>query len=531
MAKKKNENIKVGYAIYPSVNLQDLTVDSKTNKKKMTFHKTLLFGDYIEAQLDENGEYISEWIGEGKKAVEYIYIHCRDAYGYIKKSELQFERPLEVNFIDVGQGDGCHIVTPDDKHFLVDAGKGDNMYRFLKWRFSLSKPKNKAPWFTVVITHSDADHYQGFKYLIDKSNEEDPKINFRKIYHNGMIEGSGSKLDTLGTLVTKDGDKFITDLCDKDADYKRRLEEVESGKIKAGVYLKMIQKSKAPKEGLRAGTEEKPVYIYNKDGMTMQIMGPVSEEVDGKPALRVFGDTGKTKNGHSVVIKLTIGHLNMLLGGDLNTESEYHLIKAYSGKDVAAIKKVLATKNLDEKTRKAKEAELEQAIHDAGKYLGVDIAKSCHHGSDDFSSEFLRVLNPLATVISSGDDEPYCHPRPDTLGTIGKYSRGIRPMIYSTELARSSKEFIELNELIDKEAASPEKTAETELKDKKGKTIDKKERVVTVYGMINVRTDGNKVIFAQKLERPATNGNTWDIHKLEWNDKKGEFELVGSKEK
>ena len=346
-----------------------------------------------------------------------------------------------------------------------------------------------------------------------------------------MIEGSGSKLDTLGTLVTKDGDKFITDLCDKDADYKRRLEEVESGKIKAGVYLKMIQKSKAPKEGLRAGTEEKPVYIYNKDGMTMQIMGPVSEEVDGKPALRVFGDTGKTKNGHSVVIKLTIGHLNMLLGGDLNTESEYHLIKAYSGKDVAAIKKVLATKNLDEKTRKAKEAELEQAIHDAGKYLGVDIAKSCHHGSDDFSSEFLRVLNPLATVISSGDDEPYCHPRPDTLGTIGKYSRGIRPMIYSTELARSSKEFIELNELIDKEAASPEKTAETELKDKKGKTIDKKERVVTVYGMINVRTDGNKVIFAQKLERPATNGNTWDIHKLEWNDKKGEFELVGSKEK
>ena len=54
--------------------------------------------------------------------------------------------------------------------------------------------------------------------------------------------------------------------------------------------------------------------------------------------------------------------------------------------------------------------------------------------------------------------------------------------------------------------------------------------MVTVYGMINVRTDGNRVIFAQKLERKATNGYTWDIHKLEWKEDKGEFVLVGAKE-
>ena len=84
-------------------------------------------------------------------------------------------------------------------------------------------------------------------------------------------------------------------------------------------------------------------------------------------------------------------------------------------------------------------------------------------------------------------------------------------MIYSTELARSGKEFLELDKL--------------DLSAQK-----KKERVVTVYGMINVRTDGNRVIFAQKLEQKATNGYTWDIHKLLWNEKKGEFELVGAKE-
>ena len=54
-------------------------------------------------------------------------------------------------------------------------------------------------------------------------------------------------------------------------------------------------------------------------------------------------------------------------------------------------------------------------------------------------------------------------------------------------------------------------------------TSKKRERVVTVYGMINLRTDGKKVILAQKLERPAA-GRGWDIHKLEWNARSKQFE-------
>ena len=88
------------------------------------------------------------------------------------------------------------------------------------------------------------------------------------------------------------------------------------------------------------------------------------------------------------------------------------------------------------------------------------------------------------------------------MGTIGKHSRGERSLIFSTELARSSKEFVELQ---------------------KSRSTKKGERTVTVYGMINVRTDGEKVIIAQKLEKPAS-GRNWDIHKLEWNEKTGEFE-------
>ena len=481
--------LKEGYAVYPSIKLQKIKTDEKTGEKKLSFAKELIFGDRIVPYVKKNGDYSRVVI----KGVEYIRVSSRRCSGVIKESEIQEERPLEVNFIDVGQGDGCHIVTPDDKHFLIDAGKSDNMYRFLKWRFNLRSAKNVAPPFTVVISHSDTDHYLGFGTIFAKSKEKEPQIQIKKVYHNGMIEGAGA---SLGTDIKYNGKSYVTDLCDTDADYQERIKHV-----KAGTYINMLKKTDAPKIGLRKGSDP----LYDKNGLKMEIMGPVAEEIDGKAALPSFGDTGKTKNGHSVVVKLTIGHLRLLAGGDLNTESEYHLIKAYSGVDIAALKKELEGKKLSDEDRKKKEAEIEKAVLAARESLEVDIAKSCHHGSADFSSEFLQVLNPIATIISSGDEEPHCHPRPDTLGTIGKYSRGKRSLIFSTELARSGKEFVEVAKLKDSEK--------------------KLERVVTVYGMINVRADGEKAIIAQKLEKVVGKTN-WDIHKLEWNDEKQEFVYV-----
>lgn len=489
--------LKTGYAVYPSVKLKELKTDSKTKNKELVFRKELLFGDYIQPYIVDNA-YETITVTEEKKDVEYIKVRCRGTDGYIKESDMQAERILEVNFIDVGQGDGCHIVTPDDKHFLIDSGGSDNMYRFLKWRYNLSKNKKCSISFTVVISHSDTDHYQGFgKIFGSQTDESEPQFSIRKIYHNGMIEASGSKVNTLGTVVTLNDNKYITDLCDTNDDYEER---VQSG-VKLGVYINTLAKSSAPKEALRLGS--KP--LYDKKDMKMEVIGPAAETIDGKDALVVIeNDKGKTKNGHSVIIRLTIGHLKLLLGGDLNTESEYYLLQRFSGIDVAAIKKQLKDKSLSEAERQALTLQMDDAIDQAREVLEVDIAKSCHHGSSDFSSEFLRALNPIATIISSGDEEQYCHPRPDTLGTIGKHSRGERSLIFCTELARSSKEYVELE---------------------KSNSSKKKERVVTVYGMINVRTDGEKVIIAQKLER-ATSKRSWDIHKMEWNAETGQFEYL-----
>ena len=149
----------------------------------------MIFGDWL------------RWLGESKGAWEKV--RCRGDDGWIRKKEFRTQRALEVNFLDIGQGDSCHIVTPDDKVIIVDAGKTENAARFLSWRYNLRRRKvagvdgvtastsGVKPPFHIeqaVISHPDLDHYFGFKYLF-----ENPKLSFGTVFHNGIVERPISK--------------------------------------------------------------------------------------------------------------------------------------------------------------------------------------------------------------------------------------------------------------------------------------------------------------------------------------------------
>lgn len=490
---------KHGFAIYPSIFVKNF----KTVGGERVFSnvKHLLFGDWIGLEL-ENELPVYEVI-EGKK---YVKVHARNRSGYILPNQIQFDRILEVNFIDVGQGDGCHIVTPDDKHFIVDAGASDNMFRFLKWRFNRTRSLNGFPNFDVVISHSDSDHYGGFaRIFADPDGNAVFKIN--KIFHNGIVEETGDYVNSLGTLIETEGRQYLTDLCENQDSFDSRVNSATN----PGGYIALLKSCDAEKIGLNSNSG----FLHQDERCNIEILGPVIKVIDGNQALPVFGDSaitkkGKTKNGHSIVLKLNIGKVRMLLGGDLNEPAEDYLLQSYTDVDIAMLREKLNDDDISGEDRRQALEQLNEGIDIAKRFFEVDIAKSCHHGSADFTSEFLRAVNPLATIISSGDNEPHSHPRPDTLGTIGKYSRGERSLIFSTELARSATEFIDLKKLKKKLEANPELT---------------KERAVIVYGMINVRTDGKNIIIAQKLERPAPRGE-WDIHKLVWNNASEEFRYV-----
>ncbi len=479
------------YAGYPGAVIKQFFVNKDGETKTRTI-KHLIWGDWM-------------LVGTKKKG-GLVEAYSRGKRGFVDPASVTNERVLEVVFVDIGQGDGCLVVTPNDEHLVIDAGEHDNMYRFLNWRYG--RFKNDFEFDALFVTHPDQDHYKGFKEFFDLTAHPDAKrIKFTNVYHNGIVERKAKH--SLGPRVKIDGKSHIKGLVQTDGDLDDFL-SVESrwkGKNYPTLLNSMVQSDRVGNiRSLSAEDGFVPGFEGGKD-LSIEVLGPVLTRHNGEPSLRWLSSVGKTKNGHSVVLKLQYKNISMMLGGDLNIPAEHLLLAHHTGLESPP-----------------KSEEHKTLVAAARKVFQVDIAKACHHGSADFTSIFLEALNPIATVISSGDDESHAHPRAETLGTIGLFSRGSRPLIFSTELARSTKERIKHPSVVrGKFTAAKDRLLELHADpNAKQKDIDKAEqqfkklvteieRSVAVYGAINVRTDGHKVLFAQKIER----GSGWDTYRLE----------------
>lgn len=519
-------------------------------KTKSPAKNHLLFGDWMKYLGDEQ----SGW----------AKVKCRGDNGWLPTTMISPDRVLEVNFIDIGQGDGCHIVTPDDKVILIDAGIGDNMFRFINWRYNLRGRKVAgvdgvlvgeanvlAPFAIdhVIISHPDKDHYYGLQDLF-----ECKKLSVQNIYHNGIVERPISDEDKdpdlkyfsgddLGGYTRDDkGDYFLWDVVTSSTAMHQLIKKHRTTRKQ---YLKVLRKAVENNSRVKFTTlsaDDEYISGFAEDAaLKFKLLGPLTEKVKygskSRECLLKLGNEGVTKNGHSVILQLQIGKLKVMLGGDLNTESEDYLLKYYAETDLEAsslerqIHKIMAkgvVATADEKQQCAEaEAELHRIIIKGRRHLQADITKACHHGSHHFSESFLQVLNSIVTVISSGDEESYAHPRPDALGSFGKYGRGVRPLIFSTELARSTKEFSHIYDYYEQlkayEKAIEAATSVSEKKKIEKEMQEKKDRNVAVYGMITLRTNGEKVVLAQKLEVAGGNDKKWDIHELHYNENVGEF--------
>jgi beta-lactamase superfamily II metal-dependent hydrolase len=514
----------------------------------------LLLGDWLEYRGETNTH-------EGKT---YAKVKCRGDLGWLELDEFDVERGLEVNFVDVGQGDGCHIVTPDDKVLLIDAGVSDNMNRFLSWRYNLrdrnvagtadfdpAKP-DKGPWMIdyVVMSHPDNDHYLGFKSVF-----ENPKLQFGAAYHNGIVErpkedevpGVTYSWD-FGGLFAANGKQYVFDYVATTAQLKaisarhpRTTKELLST---FRALLTSCPDCSVESLGVDMASLEQDVYVpeFGSDQpFSLQVLGPIREEVPfggiNRTTLRRLGSEGETKNGHSVILKGRYGKLRLLLGGDLNEPAQNFLLKSYAGTqnapdEVHEALHTLASKRqpleaADQQKHDALQSQLATLAERGKEVFGVDIAKACHHGSQHILDDFIRASDALATILSSGDNEPHGHPRPDALGAYGKHGYGNRPLIFSTELARSTNEFSTpvpnylrlAAEILAIEAMTDKKEKEAAIK----AVESKKDRNVAVYGMITVRALGDKVVIAQKLETPRKPSQKWDFYDLRYDDQAGRY--------
>ena len=463
-----------------------LESEPRKNSKNLTY---LLWGDPV--HVKDTNPSNSEW----------VEVMARNwDKGYLRREDLMDDSILEIYIIDVGQGDGVLMKTPDNKWHLLDAGTTNSRQmtrkgaaNFVRFKFIDDLRMSKVELENIILSHPDLDHFGGIIDLLKGNLGNYPKFEteFNNFYHNGI--GRFKSRPKLGKEY-KDGQvddypfpnfrlskkpDFITQLLDDRSDFENNIGDF-SGDFKELVELLLNKDSNFQRLDKNAGFL--PGYGNSNPVIQIKVLGPILELFDdNKRGLRKLGGEAKTRNGHSIVLRIDYGNIKILLTGDLN-ESSQKLLLNYVNREE----------------------------------FKVDVAKGCHHGSADILFDFLKAMNPKATIISSGDNETYAHPQPRVIGASGFYGREFKgkngktypPLVYSTELARSTNlkfpESIKTRSSIGANDYQFHHAYNTIIK-AKGEDYYRKLLFVPmvndmIYGLVSIRTDGETIMVSTSKE-------------------------------
>ena len=469
----------------------DLVKIYKTTEKKSSNLRTVLaWGDEVEV-LETKATHIKIALTDFVNKPDGSILQTQ-AEGFILKSgsggpaldtivkPIADKNVLQVSFVDVQQGDACVIETPKGKVILVDGGENQLFARYLAARYPGSSPESPKIIDCIVVSHGDADHFEGLPEILKSETNPNPRkrlfINPKRVYHNGIVKRPGNKPDgtkrkdseMLGNTSKVNNQLYLTEL-------EENLLQVDNSKLNEP-FKKWKNTLKEYDDFYQTGINFKRLDNKNHtafnflavENIKVKVLGPIIEKLDNKPALKFLRQPPKsvvavtdndnpasgsysashTINGQSVILRLQYGNINFMFAGDLNEEAE-DLLVANAGTTA----------------------------------IQSEIFKVPHHGSADFSNDFFEAVKPLVSVVSSGDEseaKEYIHPRATLMGALGKHSRINRPLIFVTELVAFFKTmgWSRQTKKTASNKTSPEFFAFSR----------------TAYGIVHVRTDGKKIL-------------------------------------
>lgn len=381
----------------------------------------------------------------------------RGRTGYMKQNQLHTSRPMELYFIDVGQGDSTFIITPGGKKILIDGGVNHRALGFLIWMYRLDDPANSVDIDLLVLTHADGDHVDGLIPIVTH-----PQINVQRIVHSGiatfregLYERRLGRLDPTRHFLLDwhDGISELqaNQLSDRFRNWRQAIvdEQCQYGVVDSTTGT------------IDVGDSE----------IELEVLGPHYEILaDGSAMLPWFDSRGTsasarkkhshTINGHSVVLRLNYDDVSVFLSGDLNVEGSEHLM----------------------------------GVPEIASRMSSHIFKSPHHGSHEFLFPFFEAIRPQLTVVSSGDGPDHGHPRANFLAAIGRASRSPQPLLFSTEIAAT---FVETGDELP--AGAPTNLEDLDFSVSAHNIIARKIFKQRLPGLINVRTDGHDIYAARRV--------------------------------
>ena len=407
---------------------EDFVAVRRHRSKSETPFLTLVFGDPVEILEREDG-----WTKV--RAPSYF---DGTATGFVVGDlPLRADGLLKFSMVDVQQGDGMVLETPNGKIVFIDGGDNKLFARHVAARFRHrgSSAENPLEVDAILVTHGDADHFDGLNDL--RRSETLPEYQARKrlfihpkrVFHNGLVKAPSSLPESqiFGERIEHQGRHFAVDLYDdpRDAPDELRNRPFDNWAISLDHW-----ETRGPIALRRVAFGMDPEELFDflhEEQIEVEIQGPFTElvPVDGEdtPALpwlhapetsaeihlEAPDDPGgslsasHTINGHSVALRLTYGNVRFNLTGDLNREA------------MALMRQRLPLADLE-----------------------AEIVKAPHHGSHDFDFQALEAMRPVVAMVSSGDEsvgKEYIHPRATLMAALGKVMRGDTGVLFCTELA------------------------------------------------------------------------------------------------
>lgn len=304
---------------------------------------------------------------------------------------------LEVTFLDVGQGDAIFISLPNGGNVFIDGGSTSSKNIYEKVIEPFLKYKGVRRLDFLFLTHSDADHENGWAqalsgnaYIPDIYNlvlngsdySKYLELRERALKYGASeygISGYGISKYT-GALVwlnNAEADEInarMEGIVDIDA-----VEDIEDIEDIATALADIDTEILCAEYGMEYVFGECSIVSLNEPRHS-----DANVNVDRKAYKTGFSKTGtgESENDNSIVLLLQYKGKSILFTGDMTSKME---------------------------------ADVAEAV----RYCGVDslsILKVGHHGSKYSSSEeFLASIMPQAAVISCAARNTYGHPHKETL--------------------------------------------------------------------------------------------------------------------
>jgi len=282
--------------------------------------------------------------------------------------EVFFNRNnLLINFIDVGQGDST-LIREAGKTIMIDSGGSTNNEKYDIGKntllpYLLDRKIKKIDY--IMISHFDADHCQGFMYVM------------------------------------------------------------KNLKVKNAIICKQGENSKLYQEFLEICKLKKVKIIYVKKGDIINI-GKLKFEIF-HPDTDLIQDN--ILNNNAIVARLTFNNTKILFTGDIEKEAEEKLVKEYSkdidennkyrNENNIKYKNENNNENRDENTNHQSKNNNQKT--ESNNKLEADILKVAHHGSKTSSTqEFLNMVKPKVALIGVGKNNKFGHPSNTTIEKLNK---------------------------------------------------------------------------------------------------------------